>query len=306
MKETIMHRLLPRMRRLLILSVALVALLAAIAPATTARATSAPTWQAWGLTVDFPTLANDAPKIMYTVYVGTNDPTPQVIAESTPVDLWANGSCTIQGTGPLTWQGGYADFNGNAYIRCRLPSWRAGLAALAPGVPGANNNSLTCEAGGAPLFLAAQVKLDAVTSNNPIIDAAGLGVAFSAPSDGIKARTSLTLTSGTYSSPRWIQSSAGNSVVIGENGPAIVAVAAHFGWLDFLSDPNWDDFFNTVTGTTIGHWVESPSAHWTAPAARYKLKTQADLVYIGYSPATSTYLHGELGAFRADPGCKNS
>jgi hypothetical protein len=93
---------------------------------------------------------------------------------------------------------------------------------------------------------------------------------------------------------------------MGEDGPAITAVATHFGWLNFLTDPNWDDFFNGVTGATIGHWVESPSAHSTAPAARYKLKTQSDFVYIGYSPATSTYLHGELGAVRSDPGCKNS
>lgn len=85
-------------------------------------------------------------------------------------------------------------------------------------------------------------------------------------------------------------------MVIGEDGPAIVAVASHFGWLNFLADPNWDDFFNGVTGTTIGHWVESPSAHWTAPAGQYKLKTQSEYLYIGYSPATSTYLRGELGA----------
>ena len=301
-----MHRLLSRRRRLLMLPMALVALLAVSAPASTARATATPTWQAWGLTVDFPTSATDAPKIMYTVYVGTDDPAPQVIAESNPVDLWANGSCVTQGAGPLTWQGGYADFNGNAYIRCQLPSWRAGIGALAPGLPGANNNSLTCDAGGAPLFLGAQVKLDPVTSANPIIDAAGVGVALSTPSDGSKGRTNLTLTAGTYSSPRWNLSSAGNRVVSGENGPAITAVAAHFGWLDFLSDPNWENFFNTVTGTTIGHWVESPSAHWTAPATRYKLKTLADYVYVGYSPATGSYLHGDLGAVRIDPGCKNS
>jgi len=301
-----MHRLSSRMRRLLILPAALIALLAAAAPAPAALATSAPTWQAWGLTVDFPTLATDAPEIMYTVYVGADDPTPQVVAESTPVDLWANGSCITQGTAPLTWQGGYADFNGNAYIRCRLPSWRAGIGALAPGLPGASNNSLTCDAGGAPLFTAAQVKLDAVASTNPIIDATGLGVALSAPSNGNKARTSLALSSATYSSPLWNQTSAGNRIVIGEDGPAITAVATHFGWLSFLADPNWDDFFNTVTGATVGHWVESPSAHWTAPAARYKLKTQSDYVYIGYSPTSGAYLHGELGATRIDPGCKNS
>src|SRR4051794_6713789 len=138
-----MHRLLPRLRRLLVLPMALFALLAATAPASTARAAAAPAWQAWGLTVDFPTLATSAPTILYTVYTGTDDPTPQVLAESAPVDLWANGSCMILGTGPLTWQGGYGDFNGNAYIRCRLPSWRAGLTALAPGMPGANMNTLT-------------------------------------------------------------------------------------------------------------------------------------------------------------------
>ena len=118
-----------------------------------------------------------------------------------------------------------------------------------------------------------RVKLDAVSSANPIIDATGVGVALSAPSDGTKARTSLTLTAGTYSSSQWTQNSAGNRVVIGEDGPAIVAVATHFGWLNFLTDPNWSNFFNGVTGMAIGHWVESPSAHWTAPAARFKLKT---------------------------------
>lgn len=301
-----MPRLSPCLRRLLILPITLVALLVVAAPAATARATSAPNWQAWGLTVDFPALATDAPTILYTVYTGTDAPTAQVLAESAPLDLWANGSCTIQGTGPLAWQGGYADFNGNAYIRCQLPSWRAGLTALAPGMPGANTNTLTCEAGGAPLFMAAQVKLDPVSSANPIIDATSVGVALSAPSNGIKARTNLTLTSGIYSSPLWNQSNAGNRVVMGEDGPAIVAVASHFGWLNFLTDPNWDDFFNGVTGMAIGHWVESPSAHWTAPAARFKLRTQSDYAYIGYSPATSTYLRGELGSVRADPGCKNS
>ena len=64
------------MRRLLILPAALVALLAAAAPASAARATSAPTWQAWGLTIDFPTLATDAPEILYTVYVGNQRPDP--------------------------------------------------------------------------------------------------------------------------------------------------------------------------------------------------------------------------------------
>jgi len=123
-----MHRLLSRRRRLLILPVALVALLAVAAPASTARATATPTWQAWGLTVDFPTSATDAPKIMYTVYVGTDDPAPQVIAESNPVDLWANGSCVTQGAGPLTWQGGYAD--GSIMIVARVEIGEDGRVRL--------------------------------------------------------------------------------------------------------------------------------------------------------------------------------
>src|SRR4051812_40089442 len=109
MKEPIMNRLLPRLRRLLLLPAALLAL---AAPASTTAATSTATWQAWGLAIDFPTASTGAPTILYTVYTGTDDPAPQVLAESTPVDLWANGSCVIQGTGPLIWQGGYADFNG--------------------------------------------------------------------------------------------------------------------------------------------------------------------------------------------------
>jgi hypothetical protein len=302
-----MRELLHYMRRLPCLLVALVVLLAATAPAPAADAQAVPTWQAWGLTVDFPELPTDAPQILYTVYVGTNEPEPQVLAESAPVDLWADGSCSIaQGAVPLTWQDGLAHFDGTSHITCQLPPWRAGLMALAPGLPGGHTNTLTCEPGGAPLFVAAHVNLDPVTSANPIFDAQGLGLAFSLPSDGSKARASLALTSGSYASPRWNLNSAGNSVVTGENGPAVVAVATHFGWLDFLADSTWADFFKTVTGLTIGHWVESPIASTSAPAAAYQLKTVSNVVYIGYNSSTGAHLRGDLGDLRIDPGCKTS
>jgi hypothetical protein len=291
----------PHTRRWLVLAVAFAALLAATLPAPSTRAAPVATWQAWELSVDFP---NQQPQVIYTAYIGTNDPDPQII-DSLAIDISAN--CVVQG-GPLTYdQDGYAIFNGAVYIECPVPSWRDQLAIIGAHLPGAHNNTLTCDAGNGPLFAAADVKLDLVSASNPVVDASDLGLTFSLPSNGSKARTAIELTSGMRASPLWSIGTGGKRMLLGENGPVIVAAADHFGWLDFLTDSAWQGFFeNVVVGATIGHWVESPSASWSAPATGYKLRTQGAVVYIGHNATTGANLRGRLASGRIDPGCKTS
>jgi hypothetical protein len=287
--------------RLLLLVVAVAALLAATSPAPSARAAVLASWQAWEISVDFP---NQQPQVVYTAYIGTNDPNPRIL-DSIAIDISAD--CVVQG-GPLTYdQDGYAIFDGATYIECTAPSWRDQLAILGPYLPGASKNTLSCDAGNGPLFVAADVKLDSVSASNPIIDAHDLGLTFSLPSSVANARTVIALTSGAYASPLWPVNGAGKRMLMGENGPAIVEAAAYFGWLGFLTDPSWQGFFKTtVVGPKIGHWIESPSASWTTPAGPYKLKTQGAVVYIGHNGLTGANLRGRLSSGRIDPGCKTS
>jgi hypothetical protein len=292
-------------RRLLILLVAIVALLAVASPAPTARATSSPTWAAWGITVDFP---GKQLQVIYTAYVGTND-TPPVVTAWSEEDITA--SCTIQGP-PFAFDGDYAIFNGQTYIECTLPAWRDKIKALAPGLPAAHKNVVTGDPGFGPLWAAADVKLDAVTSANPVLDAQELGMVFSLPStwqpnNSTLARTRLTLSSGAYLSPSWLADmNAGNRMLIGEDGPAIVAVDGEFGWLNFLTIPAWKSYFtNQVTGMTLGSWVEAPGSSWKqTPVPSYQLKTTSGTVYIGYSPSSGAHFFGKIRSIRFDPGAK--
>jgi len=275
-------------------------------PAAQAAGAPGPSWQAWAISVDFP---SQKPHVVYTAYVGTNTPTPQVLTSST-VDI--SKKCTIVSpTGNLNFDGTSAIFDGQSYIQCQVPSWRTKLAALAPTLPGANNNTLMCDAGGGPLFSAASVKLDAVSATNPVIDARDLGSVFSLPSDGIRAQTQLALSSRTYLSPRWnLDLTAGNRMVMGMNGPAIVAASNYFGWLTFLTPgltPAWDAYFTgTVVGTQMGHYVESPAATWTTTGSSYRLRTTGSTVYIGHDSMTGANLHGKVSIIRHDPGCFGS
>lgn len=281
-------------RQLLVLGMALVALLASSIGSPSAQAQSAPLWQAWSLEVDFP---NSTPRVVHTAYYGSNLPYPHVIGAAS-TDISAN--CTTIGT--LTYDGDYAVFNGSSYIRCNLPSWRIALAGLSPGLPGANNDKLTCDASSGPSFGVADVKLDAVTSQNPIIDVTDLGPSFSLPATGTKARTQLKFSSRTYSSPSWNLNANGNHMMIGLDGPSIVATNTYFGWITVLNS-SWEPFFQSVSGTKMGHFVEPPVATWTAPTIPYVLKTGASIAYIGYSPSTASYLRGKLRDGQIDPGC---
>src|SRR4051812_47780664 len=81
-------------------------------PAVQAAGATGPTWQAWALSVDFP---KQKPHVLYTAYVGTDTPTPQVLKSST-VDI--STKCTIVSpTGTLKFDGAYAIFDGQSYIQ---------------------------------------------------------------------------------------------------------------------------------------------------------------------------------------------
>jgi hypothetical protein len=95
-------------------------------------------------------------------------------------------------------------------------------------------------------------------------------------------------------------------MLIGEDGPAIVAADAQFGWLSFLANPAWRNFFtNQVVGQTIGSWAEAPGASWKqSPVPAYQIKTRSSVVYIGYSPSTGARFYGQIRSIRFDPGAK--
>ena len=265
-------------RRLIVLVVAIVTSAATI-PAMAAQTATPDHWIGWGLEVDFP---NDQLEVIYTVYVGIEDPTPRVLAsKQRPI----TEDCNVVGT--LDVVGGSAHFDGSDYIECDVPSWRDELLALAPQLPALPDDHCWCEAGGGPLFVSADARLDPVSSPNPVIELERTGINFSLPSNGVNARGRLRLSSGTYQTPVWAAQSAGNRVLMGQRGPAVVAVASHFNWLDYLQDQGWEQYFNTqVVGSGMGHWTEAPSVGSRQQAAPYELGTQRDVVYIGYSPTT--------------------
>lgn len=282
---------------LAVLAVTMVTCAATSLPVSAAQATAPDHWIGWGLEVEFP---NDQLEVIYTVYIGVEDPKPRVLASAQrPI----TGDCDIQGL--LEIVNGEAYFDGSDYIQCEVPSWRAELAALAPQLPPLPDDHCWCEAGGGPLFVAVDARLDPVVSPalNPVFETERTGISFSLPSNGVDARGRLRLSSGTYQTPPWAAQSAGNRVLIGQRGPAVAAVATHFKWLDYL-DQGWKPYFTSqVVGPRMGHWTEEPIVGSRQPAAPYQLGTQRDIVYIGYSPTSGAFFHGALSRALIDPGC---
>lgn len=291
----------PKRRRVLAIVFMILAFVAATLPATTQAQATAPRWQNWGLRVTF---EDDALQVIYTVYVGSNEPEPHVIS-STEEDI--TGDCTVQGTLDFSTPGDSAGFNGSTYIECSLPSWRDALHTLDPTLPGANRNIIKCDCGAGPLWADANLILDPVSGTNPLFYGDDIGFSFSVPTNGIQARSRLDLSSGSYPSQNWMINPQGNRVVSGMHGEAIVAVANHFQWLDYLIDARWQDFFkNYVTGMQIGHWRESPTGTTLTSAADYRLKTTASTVYIGHNPSTGAHFRGVLTVLNVDPGCQGA
>jgi hypothetical protein len=282
------------------LALLLAAVVAAALPAA-ARAQANPpfTWSGWNMEVDFP---NQEPHVVWSVYWGVSDPDPRVV-ESVSYDI--SGDC-VERNGTLGYNGQAAIFDGNVYLECLVPSWRAELGQLNAGLPAANSNTCVCQ-GSSPLIVHAQARLLNQSRTNPLFDASDLGVRVSLPSDGVRARTELRLSSGGHRSPAWNILPTENRVVLGQYGAAAVAVADELGLLDHLVDARWRTFYETrVTGTEIGHWEEvagvGSGAEWAAMP--YALKTHAATVYIGYNASTGARLAGELTRAIVDPGCK--
>jgi hypothetical protein len=289
-----------RSRRLPILLLALIALCTAALPTPAARANTASAWAAWAITADF---TGGALSVVYTAYTGTQAPNPQVNAWSSQ-DITA--SCSVSG---LTFSGDYGVFNGSTMIACPVPAWRDAIGALDPALAQASSGKVTQVPGGGPLWAAADVVLDQVTGENPVLDAKDLGMVFSLPRSGATARTKIALNSGAYVSPNWsADNMAGNRVLMGADGPAIVAIDSEFGWMSFLKAPDWQNYFNAVTGAQIGYRAEGPiiSQGMQSASAPYTLKTSAGTVYIGYSPSSGAHFRGKIRAIRFDPGSKGN
>lgn len=289
--------------RLALVLIAALLLLGSI-PAPSARAQAVgPLWAGWGLRVDFPNIVPRAPRVLYTVYYGENLPVPQVL-DSTTIDISAQCSAFS-----LNYTATGASFNGtSSHIVCTVPSWQDELALLNPMLPPAVLQTVTCAAGSGPLWAYGNLRPATQNRANTLIDAGDLGVRLSIPVTNGKAQTELALSSGAQRSPKWSLSPLGNQTVIGQNGPAVVAVADHLEWLDSLTNPAWRTFFtNQVVGTTMGNYVEAPTETrtWVVPAP-YSMTTDAATVYIGRRASGGSYYKGEMISAAIDPGCQGA
>lgn len=294
-----MHITAHPLRRWLALFAVLVLFITSM-PTPSAHAISSPMQGiAWALSVDF---AANQPHVVYTTYIMDTNSTPPVILSSSQEDISAN--CTVSGA--LSYQNGYAVFDGNSYIICPLASWRDKLALLNPSAPYLDP-AVSCSAGVGPMFAATQVKLQGLMAANTIVDAHGLGMLFSVPSDGSKALTQIQLSSGSYRSPSWTLNANGNRVLSGWNGPAIVVADTEFMLLDFLN-PAWQSYFEAnVTGAQIGHWSEPPTKSALRPlGGSYELSTLGGTIYIGRNNLTGTNFRGQIAEIVVDPGCKGN
>lgn len=300
-------------RRLLAIAAILVTMLVATMPGSSAYASSGPDWFGWGVHVEF---QNNTWRVLYVTYVGKNTPSPQVLASSVQ-DISTH--CVQQGTGTLTYPtANSAYFDGKTYIRCELPALSAGLSALGYTPPSGGNPICACALGAGPFWVDAHVRqLSPAAGNMPLFDASERGVRMNLVTNSGKVRTQMMVAQNlaatprvftTYTSPERTIDPAGNRDVMGWHGRAVVRVADHFGWLNYLTDPAWRTFFkNDVFNNTLGVWHESPAVSGTTTiTSGYELGMGGGDLYIGYSPATGKYFQGELIVGGIEPGCKGS
>lgn len=272
------------------LLLSLLLLLAIVGAAPTARPVQAeeialPTFAAWDLQADF---SGVTPEVIVTAYQGLYDP-PEV-TQWTQFDISAN--CVQQGPGSITYQNGYAQFDGNAYLACQLPPMLMG--------------GFDCEVNASKyFFFGADTTLRPVTRGNPIVAASDGSFFFGLPSNGVQARTRGMLSGTVYQTTPWQRDNAGNEVLLGQDGPLMIAAADTIGLLDFL-DPSWQTTFENVNHTKVAHWMDSAGggSTWGTNAALLPYRTPPPYVYIGYNPATGAIFDGQLTAVDVDPpGC---
>lgn len=283
---------------------ALVALALALVPGPTARARpttqAQPLWSAWALSADF---AGGQLKVLYKAYIATYDNPPIIVGA---YDEEITDTCVTSTGGPISFAGDYAVFDGSYYITCTVPSWRDSVRSLNANYWPVYTPTIVATVGDGPVWAAADVVLDPLTSNNPVLDASDLGLAFSLPRNGGNARAVLSLSNGNLTSPNWAANDvAGNRMLIGTFGPGISAFHKTYGWLSFLNHANWQNYFSTnANGLVFASWVESPVRRdWrVAPFASYTLATGGGEVTIGYNQSTGSYFRGKIRSIRVDPG----
>lgn len=293
--------------------IVLAVLLTSLATGHSAYAAPTPDWFGWGVHVGF---QNNTWRVLYVTYVGANSPTPQVL-KSSVLDI--SSYCVQQGSGTLTYPtANSAYFDGSTYIQCELPSLITGLSNLGYTPPSGGSPICTCALSAGPFWVDAHVRqISPSAGNMPLFDASDRGVRMNLVTNNGKVRTQMMVAQNlsatphvftTYTSPERTIDPTGNRDVMGWHGRALVRVADHFGWLNYLTDPAWRTFFkNSVTANTLGVWHESPSASGTtAITSGYELGMGGGDLYIGYSPSTGRYFRGELIEGGIEPGCKGS
>lgn len=285
-----------RPRRLLALLLVLVAVLVVAAqPAPVAQAANnPPAWIAVAVVADF---VDNKSEISYTVFGGRQGNPVEILAFSTE-DITDDCSFT-----DISYSGGYASFNGSSsQIVCDLSSLRDKIAELYPNAP-LLPEVMECSAGLAPLWVSADLRHGLVSGLNPVVVAPGLGIGLSFPSNGSAVRTAMVLGGNNYSSNPWKPSTPSTRVLMGMNGPAMIAIDDEFHWLDYLN-PKWKQNFASLGGPNMRHWYESPIAASPAnPPSSYTLQTGPTTLVIGHNPDNGQYFSGDLRYVRVDPGC---
>lgn len=298
-----------RTRQRVLSMIALVVLLLAFMPTPGAQATTTIDWFGWGVKVNF---EHNTWKVIYVTYLGSNAPSPHVVSEEI-VDITSH--CQERGTGSLTYPSeDSAYFDGTVYIKCNLPSFQGALLNLGYTPPSGDDPFCPCMLGGGPFWADGEIRPLTTVGAMPLLDASDRGVRLGLLVNGNQARTRLEVLraqsagSMTFTSPQWAVDPASNRTLLGWHGAGIVAVADHFGWLKYLQDPGWRQFFITqVSGPTIGYWNEPPTTSATdSTTGDYRLGMNGGELYIGYSPSSGQYFTGEIDEVGIDPGCSGA
>jgi hypothetical protein len=291
-------------------ALALAALGAALAllPSTAAAQPSPPgAWYGWGTKF---VVENGAPKVTFVAYVAQDGTPPKVIA-SQETDI--TDTCDELGNGTIDYETAAANFDGDSYLACELPSWEEATSELGFDLPD-TGECMICATGGAPIWGDFEVT-PAGPGDMPIVNASSVGISINVESTGVTARARLDVDRvlggpvTSYRSPSWTIASAPNAhAVVGIEGDGIVAVADYFNWLDYL-DLNWRPWFKSaVEGATAGSWVEktatAPADRSTQTARQYEMGVDGGPLYIGYDPDTGNIFNGKLGPGGIEPGCK--
>ena len=104
-----------------------------------------------------------------------------------------------------------------------------------------------------------------------IFNMAGLNVRVGSISPEIKKSTLIELPNGaTLTSPQWIPGASGNDLLMGVNGPSIIALDEEFGWLSYLNPP-WKTAFEPVV-------IIGTIPHILVVGPNQPFKTVADLL----------------------------